>query len=340
MGYHHLDGLDYITQEMDDWFLGRNDTYVTLVEASLARAYTEQHNQRRSTFSTADDALELEDLGVVPPHFYRELARTDEGCRLLEKSGHFDDFASIVRDLNLDEEDAETLTKVKGCLWAIGNVGSMELGASFLDETGIVSSIVAIAEGAEVMSLRGTAFFVLGLISRSKHGNEMLLELGWKSAVDDHGRSLGLCLPEQLSKLCSVSTQVLDSCYRMSINSTQVSFRHPSLDEQKISKKNVEKYKVAASDDDPFNARMLKAVIEMGNTVLAKRVAIELNSLRSRHQEAFKQVSLFKKTLVLLESHHYRLWQRQFILDLFDKGIIRRIVREEDMENEIGSGAG
>lgn len=96
----------------------------------------------------------------------------------------------------------------------------------------------------------------------------------------------------------------------------------------------VEGYQTAATDEDPFNDRMLKAVIEMGNTVLAKKVAVELNGLKARHHDAFKQVSLFKKTLVLLESHHYRLWQRQFVLDLFDKGIIRRIVLEEDMEDE------
>lgn len=41
IGYHYLDGLDYITKEMDDWFLGRNDTYVTLVEASFARALSD-----------------------------------------------------------------------------------------------------------------------------------------------------------------------------------------------------------------------------------------------------------------------------------------------------------
>lgn len=123
-------------------------------------------------------------------------------------------------------------------------------------------------------------------------------------------------------------------------NSIQVTFRHTSPDQSRTWLQNVARYKAAASDDDPFNARMLKAVIEMGNTVLAKKVAVELNGLRGRHQEAFKQVSLFKKTLVLLESHHYRLWQRQFILDLFDKGIIRRIVREEDTENEMQPGAG
>jgi rapamycin-insensitive companion of mTOR len=116
-----------------------------------------------------------------------------------------------------------------------------------------------------------------------------------------------------------------------------MTFRHNSLTEAKIRKENTAKYKAAATDEDPFNARMLKGVIEMGNSVLAKKVAVELNGLKFRHQNAFKQVSLFKKTLVLLESHHYRLWQRQFVLDLFDKGIIRRIVLEEDMEDEMES---
>lgn len=85
---------------------------------------------------------------------------------------------------------------------------------------------------------------------------------------------------------------------------------------------------------------MLKAVIEMGNSVMAKKAAVELNGLKARHQDAFQQVSLFKKTLVLLESHHYRLWQRQFVLDLFDRGIMRRIVLEEDMEDEMKSSPG
>jgi rapamycin-insensitive companion of mTOR len=38
IGYHYLDGLDYISNEMDDWFLGRNDSYVSVIEASLAKA--------------------------------------------------------------------------------------------------------------------------------------------------------------------------------------------------------------------------------------------------------------------------------------------------------------
>lgn len=197
VGYHYLDGLDYITQEMDDWFLGRNDSYVGLVEAALSRAYVDQ--PRRNSFAP-EDLVDLQDVGVVPPHFYRELARTAEGCRLLEQSGHFNEFAWTIRDFRLDEEDTEVLLKVKGCLWAVGNVGSMELGAPFL-EPEIVQCIVAIAQRAGVLTMRGTAFFVLGLISRSKHGLKVLRDLGWDSAIDQNGESLGFCLPSDFRQL-------------------------------------------------------------------------------------------------------------------------------------------
>ena len=217
VGYHYLHGLDYINQEMDDWFLGRNDTYVTLVEASLARAYIDQASQK-GTFN--DELEDVNGIGLLPPHFYRELARTEEGCRLLRQSGHFYDFASCVRDFKMDEEDLEALTKAKGCLWAIGNVGSMELGAPFLEESEIVGDIVNIAEHAEVISMRGTACFVLGLVSRSTHGYEMLREHGWDTAVNSRGQSLGLCMPNDLSRLCSVSAFLVSRPGRIRIELT------------------------------------------------------------------------------------------------------------------------
>lgn len=273
VGYHYLDGLDYITQEMDDWFLGRNDAYVGLVEASLSRAYVDQ--PRRNSF-VAEDLVEMHDIGLLPPHFYRELARTTEGCRLLEQSGHFNEFASTIHDFELSEEDPEVLLKVKGCLWAVGNVGSMELGASFLEETEIVKGIVKIAEGAEVLTMRGTAFFVLGLISRSRHGLEMLLEHGWDSAVDQKGDSLGLCLPVNLSKLYTVSHS--SNCLEAFLLTRlcQLSFPEFSRDSQ-LRHVSRELFKAATTDSNPLNEKILKSIVDMGNTVLSKRAATELH---------------------------------------------------------------
>ena len=202
LGYQYLDGLDYITQEMDDWFLGRNDTYVTLVEASLSKALLILPERPKSS---NDDHMKSEEYGTVPPHFYRELTRTVEGCQLLRDSGHFDAFVANIRDSWSEHEDSETMLKLKGSLWAVGNVGSMELGAPFLEETDVVGWIVKIATSSEVMTMRGTAFFVLGLMSRSLHGMEILTEHGWTAATDHLGRSLGYCLPPDLDDLLSVS---------------------------------------------------------------------------------------------------------------------------------------
>ena len=64
--------------------------------------------------------------------------------------------------------------------------------------------ILQIATTSEVMTMRGTAFFVLGLISRSLHGMEIIAEHGWDAATDQIGRSLGFCLPPTLEVLFSV----------------------------------------------------------------------------------------------------------------------------------------
>ncbi|KAJ5747538.1 uncharacterized protein N7511_009234 [Penicillium nucicola] len=286
VGYHYLDGLDYITQEMDDWFLGRNDTYVGLVEAALSRAYVEQ--PRRGSLAP-EDLVDLQDIGLVPPHFYRELARTAEGCKLLEQSGHFNEFAWTIRDFRLDEEENEMLLKAKGCLWAVGNVGSMELGAPFLDAD-IIERIVEIATSAGVLTMRGTAFFVLGLISRSRHGLKVLQGLGWDSGVDQKGDSLGLCLPTNFRKLFSISFSGYNS----------ESKRTPP-----------EKLKEATTDSDPVNQKILKLIVDMGNTVLSKRAASDLHGLPAR----------------------------RFALDLFDKRVLRRIVLDEDSDSDSESSA-
>ncbi|KAJ5599622.1 hypothetical protein N7450_000689 [Penicillium hetheringtonii] len=305
VGYHYLDGLDYITQEMDDWFLGRNDSYVALVEAALSRAYVDQ--PRRNSYAP-EDLVDMQDVGVVPPHFYRELARTAEGCKLLEQSGHFNEFATTIQDFRLDEEDYEVLLKVKGCLWAVGNVGSMELGAPFL-EPEIVQRIVTIAESAGVLTMRGTAFFVLGLISRSKHGLRVLRDLGWDSAIDQNGEYLGYCLPAEYYKL-----------FLISFPGYNAEARRTSQD----------KLKEATSDPDATNQKILKLIVDMGNTVLSKRAATDLHSMKSKQPERFHQVHLFRKTLCILESHHFRLPARRFAIDLFDKSVMRRIVLDED----------
>ena len=291
---------------------GRNDAYVTLVEASLSRALIVLPEQPKSS---ADEQVRSQEYGTVPPHFYRELTRTVEGCQLLRDSGHFDAFVANIRDTWDEHEDSETTLKLKGSLWAVGNVGSMELGASFLEETDVVGWVVKIATSSEVMTTRGTAFFVLGLISRSLHGMEILTEHGWTAVTDHSGRSLGYCLPPQLEDIFSINSQIL---------SGRSDARPPPLKQRQKSE----------LDEDPMWARILSLAGDLGNTVLTKRAASDLFGIKSKAPELFSSVALFRKIMVILEKHNFRLPVRRFLIDLFDKTVMRRMVLEEEYGGE------
>lgn len=311
VGYHYLDGLDYITKEMDDWFLGRNDSYVTLVEASLARALTDLPEKSAAMI---DDLPEPRDRGSVPPHFYRELTRTAEGCELLKVKGHFEEFAATIQDFAMEDEDPETILKVKGCLWAVGNVGSMELGAPFLEQTDVVKHIVQIAESSQVMTLRGTAFYVLGLISRSLHGQEILAEYEWDGTVNVMGESLGYVLPLDFDKLFSLQPfQERDDHNR---KGSVIHLRRDSI-----------------TDVDPMNAGILNSITKLGNTVLTNKALAELGAFKHRKAPGFHSPALFRKVMKLLAGHGYGIQQWRFVIDLFDKEVLRKIVLEEDEED-------
>ena len=271
LGYQYLHGLDYIGQEMDDWFLGRNEKYVTLVEASLSRAFSYEPEPPKMDMD--EPPVERQQLGLVPPHFYRELTRTKEGCKLLRESGHFEEFVTTIKDFWAEDEDPETILKVKGCLWAVGNVCSMELGTPFLENSNVIKWILQIVEKSTVMTMRGTAFFVLGLISRNAHGMEMLAERGWDVATDQSGQSLGYVFPPALKTLFSVSQFAVVSSItpnswqtdqkvlpRRTLSITAKSTSPPSVDES-----------------DLFEKKIYSSVIESCNTVLSRRSLNDLN---------------------------------------------------------------
>ncbi|KAG6102116.1 hypothetical protein E4U31_003457 [Claviceps sp. LM219 group G6] len=336
IGYHYLDGLDYISNEMDDWFLGRNDSYVGVIEASLARAFLsdpDDSSHRISLFDGTDTEAEFHD-SHVPPHFYRELTRTREGCKLLSDKGHFEEFAATIREHGMQSEDSELITKVKACLWAVGNVGSMELGAPFLEATDIVGNIVHIAETHEVMSLRGTAFFVLGLISRSTHGLEMLSEHGWDSNTTPMGTSLGLCIPNDLGKLFSLTPWKHVNASSITVPETQRTIQEqpeiqrcrPSLESSEVPH--------TLNNEDELNERTMQLIVDLGNVVLYKRTLKELQQIKQRKPAAFRSTDFFKKVMGLMEWNHYRLGIRRLVIDLFEKNVMRQIVFGDDDDSE------
>jgi rapamycin-insensitive companion of mTOR len=110
--------------------------------------------------------------------------------------------------------------------------------------------------------------------------------------------------------------------------------------------------KIAITDSDPLNARILKLATDLGNTVLAKKAANDLqtlvplliskfgkiliacNSIKAKKAPGFTKSVIFHKVMQVLEAHHFRLPACRFVLDLFDKRVLRQIVLEEEEEEE------
>ncbi len=64
--------------------------------------------------------------------------------------------------------------------------------------------IVESAENSPVLSVRGTCFFVLGLIASTISGAEALQDYGWQSVCTPLGAPMGLCIPDNVNRLVSL----------------------------------------------------------------------------------------------------------------------------------------
>lgn len=57
--------------------------------------------------------------GIVPPHFYGVMAKTELGCQVLQQKGHFGEFAQFIKKHGLEKDDSELILKLKSVLWAV-----------------------------------------------------------------------------------------------------------------------------------------------------------------------------------------------------------------------------
>ncbi|KAH6907986.1 Rapamycin-insensitive companion of mTOR, N-term-domain-containing protein [Coprinopsis sp. MPI-PUGE-AT-0042] len=175
LGFRYLYDTGYINREIDVWFNERNIDYLVLVEVYLARVFSPAED---------DEPLIPEFDGSVPPHFYGELVKTDLGCQVLQEKGHFSDFAQLIRMHGHESEDPDMIIKLKSVL---ENIGASEGGLHFLEEEEVIADILDILEQSPIPSVRGTCFFVLGLISSTSQGAEVLDDYHWEATLSAVG---------------------------------------------------------------------------------------------------------------------------------------------------------
>ncbi|KNZ50068.1 hypothetical protein VP01_461g7 [Puccinia sorghi] len=301
VGARYLNEIEWTEREMGDWFRERNRDYVIQLEVYLSKLLNAD-----GTRDEEDEELIASVDGSPPPHFYGELVKTAEGREMLTSKGHFDEFVTTIRKHGLEESNLEVINEVKTALWAIGNVGASADGLAFLEADCVVEDVVSIAENSQVFSIRGTCYFVLGLISSTAEGSELLEDAGWATVQTPLGIITGICVPTRLNEFVVTPTWKAKKKKIPDSSSRYAPFK------------------------SPVYRKILDSIANLSNHLLANNSSKTLARLKSKHREAFQDLGLFYRTLKILGNYHYRLLTRRYIMELFgdiklDSSLARRI---------------
>lgn len=129
---------------------------------------------------------------ILQPHFLGSLAQTDEGCSMLRETRLLTELERVIREGGISGTQPAPASPIslatiptslekRAALWALGHIGSSSAGFHMLQQTlpGLVAYISEQAIACTTLSMRGTCFYVLGLLGRSPAARSYLSSLGW-----------------------------------------------------------------------------------------------------------------------------------------------------------------
>ncbi|XP_042564192.1 rapamycin-insensitive companion of mTOR [Clupea harengus] len=230
-GFSYLNERGYVTKQLERWQREYNLKYVDLIEEQLNEALTTYRKPVDGDNYVRRSNQRLQRPNVyLPVHLYGQLVHDKTGCHLLEAQNVVPDLSYIVRSPVL--EKWEGIKQLKAALWALGNIGSSNWGLNLLQEEAVIPDIIALAQHCEVLSIRGTCLYVLGLISKTKQGCDVLKQQGW-DAVRHSRRQLWPVAPDEVEQ--PLATELSSVPSTLSLNSESTSSRHNSESESQPS---------------------------------------------------------------------------------------------------------
>uniref|UniRef100_A0A3B3XQ30 RPTOR independent companion of MTOR, complex 2 a n=1 Tax=Poecilia mexicana TaxID=48701 RepID=A0A3B3XQ30_9TELE len=226
-GFSYLNERGYVSKQLDKWQKEYNLKYVDLIEEQLNEALTTYRKPVDGDNYVRRSNQRLQRPNVyLPVHLYGQLVHDKTGCHLLEAQNVVPDLSYTVRSPMLDTW--EGVKQLKAALWALGNIGSSNWGLNLLQEENVIPDILAMAQHCEVLSVRGTCIYVLGVISKTKQGCEVLKQYGW-DAVRHSRRTLWPVTPDEVDTQLTSELSSVPST--LSLNSESTSSRHNSESE-------------------------------------------------------------------------------------------------------------
>ena len=113
-----------------------------------------------------------------PPHLLGQLASHDRGIEIIKENNLVEPLCDTIQNAHLDTPTC--VFYVKAALWSIGHLCKTPQGLKLAEEFNVIPKIVDLAGSADVLAVRGTAFYCLCLISVTSEGCDLLSGLGWE----------------------------------------------------------------------------------------------------------------------------------------------------------------
>ncbi|XP_046330991.2 rapamycin-insensitive companion of mTOR-like isoform X1 [Haliotis rufescens] len=225
-GFKALMDANFVTNELQRWEKTYNLRYVKIVEEQLNEALTTYEKTYQGQFTRRSIQKRPKKDVFLPVHLYGQLCQHDDGLDLLRKEECVKEYIQHIHSLELLND--QDVLKLKIALWAVGHVGTSADGVTWLDEENVIPEIIRLAEECGVFSVRGTAFYVLGLFACTRKGTEILAQYGWESLCFVRGDKWPVTLeqgyfPQTLGEAGSVSNVSLLSAFKPEADRSQVS---------------------------------------------------------------------------------------------------------------------
>ncbi|KAL5037102.1 hypothetical protein BDV3_006204 [Batrachochytrium dendrobatidis] len=287
-GFKYLFESGYLDTETDYWFEYGNVQFVTHAELSISEGLVK--GLSKSGFDTFDKDLVMNLQGYLPIQLYGELAKTTEGCAYLASTKHVSEFISQLKSHDDMVTTPAGIMKLKAAIWALGAIGASVSGRSLLVCDEAISLITSMLKSSSVLSVRGTCFYALCVISHNFADIRIMNEIGWSGDL--------ICVPNEPSSI---------------LNLPEWNYSGSWPAQQKITFKPLH-YKLDALEDE-----ILKCIGNLSNHILATAASKQLALTRQQHPHLFTRPELCVQAWRICTLYHYRVATRRYIQELFER---------------------
>ena len=270
----------FVDKELARWLDTANVAYLEALEAALARL---------PPGAPAAPTADAPGAAVgLPPHLLGELAKSPDGRELLRQR---DVVPALIARVTNPHAPA---VQQRAALLALGHIARCRKALPLLEKSAALTLVRTIAETSPSMSLRGTAFLVLGMCARAPDAAAALAHHGWLALATT--TDVGIAVPAAL-----------------------FAARHPFFAIPPLPYAAPPAACPALAPRSPLprdQRRLFAAVEQLLNPVLAEAASVRLARILADSPSLFHGAALTVAVLQLLENYQMPAYTRRFIYSL------------------------